>query len=252
MVLNDDQQHVLEELRDYCLGLTSYDFAVLTGYAGVGKSTVLGKLVENFQNMKVGATAPTHKAVRVIKRMTPNQRLYQFGTIHSFFGLKQNIRDGKIVYENEFGFMNKLKVDFISVLIIDEGSMLDIKLLKAILDYKKKRPNLRLIITGDPFQLPPVGEKESLAFSKEADKRYNVLRLGLSKIMRQVEGNPILEFATAIRENPEQRVTIPANIEVRQFEDLKNLVDIYFTDSYFENTDYCKVLAYTNDAVALL
>jgi exodeoxyribonuclease-5 len=249
MELNSDQQSALQALRDYCLGLSTYDFAVLTGYAGVGKSTLLGKLVESLPNLKVGMTAPTHKAVRVIRRFTPNQRLYQFGTIHSFFGLKQNIREGKIVYENEYNYMNKLKVDFINVLIIDEGSMLDTKLLKAILDYKKRRPNLKLIITGDPFQLPPVGEKESLAFSKEADKKYAVLRLELTKIMRQTEGNPILEFATEVRNAPQNRVLVPSNIEVKQKEQLEELIDKYFTSEYSDNPDYCKIIAYTNEAV---
>lgn len=250
MVLNSDQSLVLTELRDYCTGLTSYDFATLTGYAGVGKSTVLGKMVEGLPtSLRVGMTAPTHKAVRILRKSTLNPRLYQFGTIHSFFGLKQNIRDGKIVYENEYGFMNKLKVDGINVLIIDEGSMLDSKLLKAILDYKKKRPGLKLIITGDIGQLPPVGEKESLAFSTKADSVYSVLRLALTKIMRQTKGNPILEFATEVRNNLNERIDIPPNILTKEMSDLTSLVDTYFTESYKDNTDYCKVLAYTNEAV---
>jgi ATP-dependent exoDNAse (exonuclease V) alpha subunit len=250
MVLNEEQSSVLVQLRDYASGVTFYDFSVFSGFAGVGKSTVLGKMVESLpSSIRVGMTAPTHKAVNILRKSTLNPRLYQFGTIHSFFGLKQNIRNGKIVYENEYGFTNKLKVDGLDVLIIDEGSMLDSRLLKAILDYKAKRPRLKLIITGDPAQLPPVGEKESLGFSKKADEKYKVLRVSLSKIMRQIEGNPILEFATDVRNNLTQKIEIPLNITVKEEKDLETLIDTYFTESYSNNPDFCKVLAYTNKAV---
>ena len=250
MELSKEQQTILYSLEDYVSGKTDYDFCVLTGFAGVGKSTVLGKMVESLPNaVKVGMTAPTHKAVRILRKVTLNPRLYNFGTIHSFFGLKQNIKNGVIVYENEFSFNQLLKVDKIQVLIIDEGSMLDSKLLKSILDYKKKRPSLKLIITGDAAQLPPVGEKESLAFSLKADEFYSVLRLSLTTIMRQTKGNPILEFATDIRNNKQIKTEIPTTITTKKESDLENLVTTFFTKEYSSNPDYCKILAYTNDAV---
>ena len=250
MVLNTEQQEAADKLLEYIHGKTNYDFAVFEGFAGVGKSTTLGKVVGELPgSLRVGMTAPTHKAVRVLRKNTEVPGLYMFGTIHSFLGLKQNIRNGKIVYENDSMFRQKLKVDSLAVLIVDESSMLDMQLLKHILDYKKIKPSLKLILTGDPLQIPPVHEELSLAFSPKADEKYNVLRIRLHKIMRQAEGNPILQFATNIRDNIRGSVHVPTTIDIVDELKVNQLINEMFTPTYKDNPDYCKILAWTNEKV---
>ncbi len=155
---------------------------LLTGYAGTGKTTVTRVIASIFESsgLKVRLCAPTGKAAKRLEEATG----YPASTIHRL--LKFN---GK---EWLFNHQNPLPVD---VLIVDEMSMVDLLLFYRLLDAIPDRA--RLIMIGDPAQLPPIGPGlvlQDLLRSPVIPTRI------LTKIFRQEGKDGIVLNANAIRE----------------------------------------------------
>ena len=250
-----EQQEAIDEIVAYFKGETDYDFVRLEGFAGTGKSTVISLAVAKIQSsVVIGITAPTHKAVRILKSQSSNKNRFIFGTIHSLFGLrlKHNERTGKIEFKPDYE--NQNKVSTLHVLIVDECSMLNSSLLKSILDHKKLNPQLKILFTGDPLQIPPVGEDKSLVFSRVASNTWRIKDLELTTIMRQLEDNPILQFATDIRLSIQETkpAAVPAAIQriVNSDANIEQIVREYFdTEEFRTNTDHCKFLSWSRQTV---
>jgi hypothetical protein len=131
--------------------LTTRKLSVLVGRAGTGKTTVLGALVRSQSLAANGVLflAPTGKArVRLGQRtgataMTVAQFLYGLGR---YDGLRQRPRfAGRELYRRE------------RTVVIDECSMLTLDDLAAALYALDLAHVERLILVGDPNQLPPIG-----------------------------------------------------------------------------------------------
>lgn len=123
------------------------NISLITGGAGTGKTTIINILIniinEFESNNKVEIVSLTGKAVNVINNNLTNKSV-KAKTIHKLFGLEGNIR---------FNNTNKsLKLDY---LIIDEVSMLDVKLLSFILGAIPIET--KLILVGDINQAEPIG-----------------------------------------------------------------------------------------------
>jgi ATP-dependent exoDNAse (exonuclease V) alpha subunit len=248
---------------------TAYNYASFTGYAGTGKTTTLTELIKSLDPTKlnIGVAAPTHKAVKVIKQNKIDGVDYR--TVHSWLKLKETINfdTGEITYvEDTYQKDVQPPIADMDILIVDESSMLAQDLFVR-LGHWRKRTGLRLIFTGDPAQIPPVKEKMSIAFAK-ADE-WGALSVGLTKVMRQKEGNPILEFATEIRDNLSAKVliprqhTIPENVEFsagtewagitlleeNSIEEQQILEYFFNAPEFKQNSDYMKVVAWRNSTV---
>ncbi len=117
---------------------------VITGSPGTGKSTILNIVIKFFQqqNKKVLAAAPTGRAS---KRLSETSSI-EAKTIHRLLKYQPKINR---FLKNE---QDQLDADLV---IIDEASMLDIKLFKNFLKAIKNETNL--ILVGDIDQLPAVG-----------------------------------------------------------------------------------------------
>ncbi len=110
------------------LKLMANKFTVLSGTAGTGKSTLLRKIAG--QSDRIVLSATTGKAAKLLGSNA--------STVHNLLGFGHG------------GFKrDKINCD---LLIVDESSMLDWRTLYAIL---KAAP--RVVFSGDPEQLPPVG-----------------------------------------------------------------------------------------------
>jgi exodeoxyribonuclease V alpha subunit len=118
--------------------------SIITGGPGVGKTYVISHILQHWlaEKCRVALAAPTGKAAKRMEEATGHPAR----TIHRL--LEFNFQDGEFAY-NE---ICPLPHD---VLIIDETSMIDIKLMKSLLDAC--RPGMRLIFVGDVDQLPSVG-----------------------------------------------------------------------------------------------
>lgn len=127
----------------------AHRFSVLTGRAGTGKTTVAKILLENIpEGRDALLLAPTGKA-RV--RLQEKTRL-PAKTIHQFLWENGWIARDTLVLKETGG-----KIVGNSTIVIDEASMIPLDLLATLfraIDFNKVK---RLILIGDPNQLPPIG-----------------------------------------------------------------------------------------------
>ncbi len=157
---------------------------IITGSPGTGKSTILNIIIEYYRRneKKVLIAAPTGRAS---KRLTEATGV-EAKTIHRL--LKYQPKLNKFL-KNE---TDQLEADLI---IIDEASMMDIRLFKALLNAVKDSSNL--ILVGDIDQLPAVGPGNVLADIINSEV-FNVVRLNY--IYRQGGKSQILYNAHRIRD----------------------------------------------------
>ncbi|MCX6346482.1 MAG: AAA family ATPase, partial [Actinobacteria bacterium] len=157
---------------------------VITGSPGTGKSTILNYILKIFEgkNVIVKLAAPTGRAAKRLSETTGREAK----TIHRLLEYNPKL--------NTFSKnrLNKLSCD---LLIIDEASMLDIKLIRNLIeaiDY-----STRIIFVGDVDQLPSVGPGNVLNDMINS-KIFKVVRL--NKIYRQFGRSKIIYNAHRIRD----------------------------------------------------
>lgn len=267
--LNEGQQAALNWLVPFVHGKHDYRMVLLSGHAGTGKTFTINRVVEavreTHQHINFGMTAPTHKAVRVLKKQSDLRDLLDFGTIHSFLGLKQVInKKGEVEYQPDFNSKFQRRIDGINVLILDESSMLDDKLFEFLQAELRSNGRLRIIFMGDEKQIPPVGKKQetgeanAIPFLEHRQKSHKIHVLELTEPQRQAKGSQIISYATAIREqhlhqkitytfpdSKEELEVLPADINV-----LRQIFKQYFcTEAFRQDADYVKVIAWRNDTV---
>jgi len=157
-------------------------FSILRGGPGTGKTTTIDAIVKAAVAMgkKVHLAAPTAKAA---KRMTEITGI-NATTGHRLLG----VREGKWKHNKE----NPLDGDLI---VLDEGSMLDIHLTAGILQAVPE--NMHVLMIGDIFQLPSVGPGKVL--SDIIDSTVVPVKT-LSRVYRTKQGSGITEAAYMIND----------------------------------------------------
>jgi len=160
---------------------------ILTGGPGTGKTTTLNAILTLLegQGEKVALAAPTGRAAKRMSEVTGREA----STIHRL--LEVDFRDpetGKHNFKRDE--KNTLPA---GVVILDEASMVDTLLLYSLI--KAMRLSCRLILLGDPDQLPSVGAGNVLRDLIESDL---VPTVHLSQIFRQAQGSLIVRNAHAI------------------------------------------------------
>lgn len=147
---------------------------ILRGAAGVGKSFLMGKVLEGFQG-NATLLAPTGRASVRLTEATGQQAT----TIHS------------VIY-NAFKSKGELKFSYKGdelggIAIVDEASMVTERMASDL-----ERCFDGVLYIGDHFQLPPV--KATDWFGSQ------VPDVELTEVMRQALDSPILSLVTAIRQ----------------------------------------------------
>jgi hypothetical protein len=141
--------------------LSSQPFSVLTGSAGTGKTTVVAVLIKGLREAdrteKFLLLAPTGKAaVRMRRKINDIAGIdLEPLTIHGYL-VRNGWMDGETFRPLREG--QPVESD-VSTVIIDECSMLETPMLATIIrsiDWSSQRLR-RLIMAGDPQQLPPIG-----------------------------------------------------------------------------------------------
>lgn len=117
--------------------------SIITGRPGAGKTTLLKTILEllELQNLSVLAVSPTGKAAERLREVTSRE----CSTIHRALGATHE--------SDEFLFNDLQPLDF-DVIVVDETSMLDTTILRALLRATKL--TTRIIFIGDVEQLPSV------------------------------------------------------------------------------------------------
>ncbi len=165
---------VIAALRDSC--------TVITGGPGVGKTTIVKAIVHiaKIGSRKVSLAAPTGRAAKRLGEATGVEAM----TIHRL-----------LEYQPHAGGFQKtaekpLEAD---LLVIDEASMVDAMLFRAVIDAL--RPGAQLVLVGDVDQLPSVGAG-SILHDVIASKAATVIRL--TEIFRQAAASKIVVSAHKI------------------------------------------------------
>ena len=162
---------------------------ILSGGPGTGKTTTINMIIRYFESegMDIFLAAPTGRAA---KRMTEATG-FEAKTIHRLLELNSALSDDDTRRANfERNQENPLEAD---VVIIDEMSMVYIKLFQALL--KAILPGTRLILVGDVDQLPSVGPGQVLRDLMNSEAFPMVT---LEKIFRQAGESDIVVNAHRI------------------------------------------------------
>jgi len=224
------QSIALQQLAAFVLSKDRDTVFLLKGYAGTGKTTIVGAIVANLWNtvMKAVLMAPTGRAAKVMSNYSGTQAF----TIHRkiYFPKKQGAGVQFVLSPNKH--RNTL-------FIVDEASMIsdtpaDSKLfengslLDDLLMYVYSGHNCKLILIGDTAQLPPVHLNISPALDEgQLSLNYNkvVVKLELDEVVRQAEDSGILANATSLREQLHQEFFDSFKFSVSSYTDIVRLTD---------------------------
>lgn len=223
---NKEQEMLMSCLVDFTLSDEFPACFILKGYAGTGKTSILGAYIQSMKQFtkKTVLMAPTGRAAKVLSLKSK----FTASTIHKRIYFTGTTPDGSVKLQLA---PNKSKN---TVFIIDEASMLgelsaqqdgtiSRDLLEDVLQYVYNGENCKLILLGDEGQLPPVGSELSpalnLAYLEHHFPRVNFYVYGLSEVIRQKADSGILENATRIRKA--QKTNILPQIDLERFSDVK-------------------------------
>ena len=250
---NSQQEAVVGALARFCwmpMNDSSQAVFILNGYAGTGKTSIMGALVRTLKSCGVNTMllAPTGRAAKVFSSAagmpayTIHRKIYR----HSLPGQGGGM-NGATVRENK----NRN-----TVFVVDEASMIggdpqgSAGLLEDLLQYVYTGDNCRLILLGDTAQLPPVGSAISPAMNPDSFRRLGlrVNRATLTATERQGAMSGILHNATTLRRVlhrlsgrpsdstdpvpvPRLRTDAFADIDIVSGEDLPDLISKAYSPS---------------------
>ncbi|KSV16608.1 exonuclease [Dehalococcoides mccartyi] len=194
-----------------CQQIFTKPLCIISGAAGTGKTTILRAIIKSIEKAHGEGTnivilAPTGKASERVKEKT--QRMAS--TIHSFLA---NPDRGWLNDNFTLKRTGGKEDNTITNLIVDESSMIDLALFAALFKSINWKGIQRLILVGDPNQLPPIGRGKVFSDIIEWIKANSPDNLGKLDInVRQLEnkvkgeGNGILELAEVyIQEKQEEQ-----------------------------------------------
>jgi ATP-dependent exoDNAse (exonuclease V) alpha subunit len=226
----EGQKTALNGFSDLLSRDSQWDLMLLKGYAGTGKTTLIKAVADTCVIMRkpVILLSPTGRGAKVMTDISRHDAY----TIHKHiyhFELKPS---GAAMFRLAFNkFTNAL-------FIIDEASMIqggkhdkpndgfvmpDTGLLRDLFDYVGSQKGNKMIIIGDPAQLPPVNHLQSPALNEEylsAEFDTKPIVVTLRDIVRQAHDSGILMNATKIRNLIENNDIMWPEIETTGFSDI--------------------------------
>ena len=184
MSWSPQQERAIADVRAWLDEKNGKQVYRLFGYAGTGKTTLAKELAGSVKGKVLFATF-TGKAALVLRK----KGCADASTIHSLiYSVKVNERTG----EATFRLNDESDLADAALLVVDEVSMVADDLAQDLLSFGK-----RILVLGDPAQLPPVNG-EGYFINAEPD-------VMLTEVHRQAADNPIIRMSMDIREGKQLR-----------------------------------------------
>ncbi|MBJ6369423.1 ATP-dependent DNA helicase [Snuella sedimenti] len=225
------QDIVLQQLSHFIFSKTSNALYLLKGYAGTGKTTIIGTIVSNLWKAKKSSVlmAPTGRAAKVIANYSGKEAF----TIHKKIYFPKKDKGGGVKFVLQ---PNKHKN---TLFIVDEASMISDtpgesklfengSLLDDLMQYVYSGHQCKLLLIGDTAQLPPVKLDLSPALDPNTlSLNYNkeVTKMELDEVVRQGQDSGILINATMLREALSNSFYETFKFDLRGFKDIVKLID---------------------------
>lgn len=273
-LLNEGQQWAHDRTVAYVTnqGPNIPKIILIRGFAGTGKTFTTNRIVKSLKDycsqkrlrLDIAASAPTHKAVRQLRKAGDLGDGVAYATIHSLLGLRPEPEEthGRQEFKKS-GNPEDGKISEYNVLILDEISQLGAALWSELMMAMQEH-DFKLILLGDEVQIPPVKEKDSLPFLEA--ETYGIEDVSLTQPMRQAGDSPILDYATEIRNTYKTSVWVDYHkyarinekgegIQVLQGTDSKTIrqlmEDKFGSDQFRADPDYMKVVTWTNKTASI-
>lgn len=186
--LFDDSEFPYSEKQKQAIAAAARNgLVILTGGPGTGKTTTVSGILRVFEALSLNTmlAAPTGRAAKRLSDLTGMEAK----TIHRL--LEAGFAPGgRTVYARTV--TNPLECDAV---ILDEVSMVDIRLMQALIEALPH--GARLVLVGDADQLPPVGPGN---FLRDIIASQRVPTIQLTEIFRQAQKSDIVMNAHAVNE----------------------------------------------------
>ena len=200
-----EQEIAVKSLSEFLLSTLADEVFILRGYAGTGKTSLVGALVKTMDQLQQKAVllAPTGRAAKVFSSyaghpaFTIHKKIYRqqsFSNETSNFSINDNLATNTLFIVDEASMISN---EGLSGSMFGTGRLLD-----DLIQFVYSGQGCRLLLMGDTAQLPPVGEELSPALFADALKGYGleVREVDLTQVVRQIQESGILWNATQLRQ----------------------------------------------------
>lgn len=217
------QQEVFSLLNQFLASEEGDECFILRGYAGTGKTTLIGALVKalRFYQYKYVLLAPTGRAAKVMSSYSGRKAF----TIHKRIYRKKSALN----VDESFSLADNMASQ--TLFIVDEASMISDEisgnnretLLQDLVNYVYNTNNCKLMLVGDTAQLPPVGSESSPALDAQLMKDQfglTIFSYELTEVLRQQKDSGILFNVTAIRNIIRTNKPAMPNIVTKGYKDV--------------------------------
>lgn len=232
----DDQEKLIHMLEDFLRSKDQNSLFLLKGYAGTGKTSVLGAFVKTLSYFKLKSRllAPTGRAAKILslksakEAFTIHKQIYRRNSSvdeSSGMTLAPNLHTNTVFIVDEASMIGDYSV-------LNDGSVAPRNLLDDLIEYVFSGKNCKLIFLGDEGQLPPVGCEHSPALNKDYLKNnylaLSITDFSLTKVLRQADASGILHNATLLRSSDEENSPL---FDTKGFTDFIRLPGDEFQDT---------------------
>jgi len=196
-----EQRRVLAGLAQFACSGSAREVFVLNGYAGTGKTSVVGAFIKALvaAKRKIRLVAPTGRAAKVAQAFSGHPA----STIHKLLYRGNSTDPGNM----HFFLAHNETPD--TIFIVDEASLIgDLpdgngrSLLLNLVNYVYSAPGCRMVLVGDEAQLPPVGQQRGTAMDTGRLRSLGLepIRFSLDMPVRQAAMSGIIHNATFMRQ----------------------------------------------------
>lgn len=235
-----EYSEAMQKQAEVCAEVFRKGLCVISGAAGTGKTSLVSRIIDKIKQTEgVGVSikllAPTGKAAERIREKTGQTAT----TIHSLLASGGWLNDNMTF--KRFGGKQDKEVNTV---IIDETSMVDLSLLATLFRAIHWNNVKRLILVGDPNQLPPIGRGKVFSDTIEWLRRDYPANVGeLKHNIRQMEnrinncGTGIVDLAQILIQEKQNDIEKPVREKILRKIQEGDVVDKDLAVRYWQTSD---------------